>query len=421
MSRERVAVIGGGVAGVTSAYLLDHKFDVTLYERNQYIGGHTNTIDISDGPDKGSAVDTGFIVLNDRTYPLLHRLLKRLNVAVRSADMSFSFYCQQQCNGYASRGLNTLFAYRRNIFRAAYLRFLGEVLRFWRCSVGDLNRGFLVGLSVAHYLEKKRFSKYFFDNYLSPFAGAIWSAPPQDVMEIPMELLVSFFKNHGMLSYSDQPQWQTVVGGSREYIRAFERVFSGKIIKGQAISKIERTAQGVLVRSSDSSVANFDRVIVATHANQALQLLEQPERLEQQLLGAWRYQPNDVLLHTDVSLLPPHRRLWAAWNYNRYRGDDSSKPVSVTYSMNILQGLKTKRHYCVSLNPRRNIGDQHLLQHLIYDHPVFDFAALQSQSRLSQLNQGERIKFCGSYFGYGFHEDAVAAATRAVESLGVAL
>ena len=421
VARQSVAVVGAGVAGVTAAYLLDSKFDVTLFECNDYIGGHTNTIEIDTGPDSGSAVDTGFIVLNDRTYPQLQRLLKRLNVEVRAADMSFSFYCEQQRNGYASRGLNTLFAYRRNIFSPTYLAFLGQVLRFWRESLADLSAGLLAEMNVAQYLQRRCFSKYFFENYLAPFAGAIWSAPQQGVLEFPIELLVRFFKNHGMLSYSDQPQWQTVVGGSSQYIRAFERQFSGKILKRLGVAKIERTQTGVNLRMTDSSLATFDRVIVATHADQALQLLEQPSAVEQKLLGAWRYQSNDVLLHTDVSLMPPLKRLWAAWNYSRYAGEDQSLPVSVTYSMNILQGLRTHKHYCVSLNPRRAINPQHVVRHLVYEHPVFDFAALKSQSRLAELNVDDRVKFCGSYFGYGFHEDAVAAATKVVESYGVSL
>ena len=421
MARQTLAVVGAGVAGVTAAYLLDSLFDVTLFDRNDYIGGHTNTIDICSGPDNGSAVDTGFIVLNDRTYPRLHRLLARLGVAVRSADMSFSFYCEQQRNGYASRGLNTLFAYRRNLFSPSYIAFLSEVLRFWRRSVRDLEDGVLDGLNVAQYLERAQFSKYFFENYLAPFAGAIWSAPQQGVLEFPIELLVRFFKNHGMLSYCDQPQWQTVVGGSREYIRAFERVFKGKIVKRLAVEKIERTQSGIQVRMADSSLATFDRVIIATHADQALPLLERPSTLERELLGAWSYQSNDVVLHTDLSFLPPNKRLWAAWNYSRYAGDDLALPVSVTYSMNILQGLKTQSHYCVSLNPRRAIQDRHVVSRLVYDHPVFDFAALKSQSRLAQINFDDRIKFCGSYFGYGFHEDAVAAAANVVESFGVTL
>lgn len=421
MSKERVAIIGAGVAGITAAYLLDQKFDVTLFEKNDYVGGHTNTIDITSGLDSGTAVDTGFIVLNDRTYPLLHKLLKRLGVSVRSADMSFSFYSEKDRNGYASRGLNTLFAYRANLFNASYWRFLSEVLRFWRQSVADLEVGKLVNITVSEYLRINKYSTYFFENYLAPFAGAIWSAPQQGVLDFPIELLVRFFKNHGMLSYSDQPQWQTVVGGSREYVRAFERVFGGKIVRNAGILGVRRSEDAVQVRLADSSLSGYDRVIIATHADQALNLLEDPNPLEQELLGVWKYQSNDVFLHTDVSQLPPNRRLWAAWNYTRFSADDVSKPVSVTYSMNILQGLQTLNHYCVSLNPRRPIEQKHLLRHLVYEHPIFDFAALRSQDRLQDLNLSKRLKFCGSYFRYGFHEDAVGAAVNAVQELGVTL
>jgi predicted NAD/FAD-binding protein len=416
-----IAVVGGGVAGITAAYLLQRHHHVTLFEKNAKIGGHTNTIRIPDGPDAGTPVDTGFIVLNDRTYQRFNRLLVQLEVPIQASEMSFSYFCQETGFQYASRSFNSLFARRRNLFDIGYLRLLLDILRFNHAAHRDLVSGGLTGLTLGQFLEQYRFSPRFREQYIIPMAAAIWSSPDEDVANFPMETFARFFSHHGLLSVSDQPQWYVVKGGSHAYVKAFQKRFQGDIVSNTPIQGIRRNADSVTLVMSEGRRLHLDHVVIATHADEAFQLLQDPTPDEQRLLRPWRYSTNRVILHTDPGFMPSNRRAWASWNYTRTRGASARTPVTLTYHMNRLQRLATRSPYFVTLNPGREIDDAHVITRLTYTHPMFSFDSLATQPELTRLNGSNRTSYCGSYFGYGFHEDAVRAATLVAESFGITL
>jgi len=416
-----IAVVGGGVAGITAAYLLQRHHRVTLYEKNDYIGGHTHTITIPTGPDAGTPVDTGFIVLNDRTYPRFNRLLEQLEVPIQASEMSFSYFCERSEFQYASRDFNSLFARRRNLFDIGYLRLLLAILRFNRTARRELAFGGLTSLTLGRFLEQYRFSNRFREQYILPMAAAIWSSPDEDVADFPMETFARFFSNHGLLHVSDQPQWYVVKGGSHTYVKAFRERFQGDIVPDRPVRDIRRGTDAVTLTLSDGRQHHLDHVVIATHADEAFQLLQDPTEDEQRLLGAWRYSTNQVILHSDPRFMPSNRRAWASWNYTREKGASGRAPVTLTYHMNRLQRLETLRPYFVTLNPGREIDDAQVIARLTYTHPMFSFNSLATQPELTRLNGANRTSYCGSYFGYGFHEDAVRAGTLVAESFGITL
>lgn len=412
MDRELdIAVVGGGVAGVVAAHILQRAHRVTLFEKNAYLGGHTNTVAIPDGPDAGTPVDTGFIVLNDRTYPLLHRFFGQLGVAVRFGDMSFGCYCERSGLQYAGTDLNQIFAQRANAVRPSFWRMLLDIRRFGAVAPADLESGELEGRTLADYVAQKRFSDIFVNDYLIPMGAAIWSASRRELLDFPAEAFMRFFKNHGLLTLRDRPQWQTVVGGSHDYIQKFQRLFEGTIHTGLGAVKISRGVDNVSVSLDNGETRDFDKVVIAAHADQALRLLADPSPEESKWLGAWTYSNNRTVLHTDESVMPPNRRAWASWNYTREKNFEENDPVSVTYDMNRLQGLNTKRRYFVTLNRKRPVREESVIREFDYTHPTYTFESLKSQDELARLNGQRNTFYCGSYFGYGFHEDAVRSAS----------
>ena len=419
----RIAVVGGGVAGIVSSYLLQQEHDVVIFEKNDYLGGHTNTKVVPDGPDEGTAVDTGFIVLNSKNYPLLHEFFARLGVPVRKSDMSFSYYSEGDNIQYAGTTLNGLFAKRSNLLPSRFWWFLVELAGFCRNARADIgseksaNR--LAGLTLGEYIRERNISAYLRDHYLLPMGAAIWSASLDEILSFPARSFLQFFENHGLLRLKDRPQWQTVIGGSSSYVERFRESFEGAVWLNRGVSAVQRNEDGVEIVDLDGYSEKFDHVVMACHADQALALLEEPSAQEKKLLGAWSYQRNHTVLHTDTKLLPPLRRAWASWNYLRLRHCSPETPVAVTYHMNTLQGLKTAKEYCVSLNGGGLICDSHVLYQTTYQHPVFSQEAVATQQKLSTLNGMQRTHFCGSYFGYGFHEDAVRSAVAVAESMGI--
>lgn len=418
---QRIAVIGGGVAGIVAAHLLQQRHDVTLFEQNDYLGGHTHTIEIKRGPDAGLAVDTGFIVLNDATYPLFRRFLARLGVEARVSEMSFGFQCQRTGLVYAGTDLNGLFAQRRNLVNPAFYRFLLEIVRFSKQARQDLDKGDLSRLTLGEYLERGRYSSFMVDNYLVPMAAAIWSTPALQIHAFPASPFLHFFRNHGLLSFRNRPLWRTVVGGSHAYVKAFARDFKGSLRLDSPVQVIQREAGQVRLGFADGEAQRFDQVVIATHADQALRLLQDPTALEQRLLSPWRYQHNHTVLHTDASLLPKPRQAWAAWNFTRDAGTEADRPVYVTYYMNRLQGLKAEHDYCVTLNRREPFKAESVIAELDYHHPLYSFDSMATQAELPQLNGRNQTYFCGSYFGYGFHEDAVRSGVAVAKAFGLAL
>jgi predicted NAD/FAD-binding protein len=422
VERRRVAVVGAGVAGIVSAYLIQRRHEVVLFERNAYLGGHTNTLSIPDGPDAGTPVDTGFIVYNERTYPLFCRFLAELGVGTRASEMSFSFHCERSGLQYAGTNLNTVFAQRRNLVRMAFLRLCADILRFNRRASRDAESPALSEMTLGQYLKQGGFGGEFVDAYLIPMGAAIWSASPADMLDFPASHFIRFFRNHGLLTVSEQPQWRTITGGSQSYVRAFRARFQGRVELNAPAERIRRDPNGgVWVKVRDREAERFDAVVIAAHADEALNMLEDPTADERRFLGAWRYQTNRVILHSDTSLLPPLRRVWSSWNYKRERTSDGSDPACLTYLMNRLQGLKTQRTYCVSLNHKREPRGDAVIAEISYDHPTYTFQSVQSQQGLFSLQGRQATYYCGSYFGNGFHEDAVRSAASVGEMFGCPL
>ncbi|UCG39781.1 MAG: FAD-dependent oxidoreductase [bacterium] len=412
------AVVGGGVAGIVAAHLLQRVHQVTLFEANDYLGGHTHTVIVPDGPDAGTPVDTGFIVHNDRTYPLLRKFLSQLNVSVRDTGMSFSFHDRVSGLAYSSRGLRGLFAQPANLLRPGFWRMLEGIARFCRDGTRLVEEDRVPDVSLGRYLEG-RYPGETVHNFILPMASAIWSASMEDMEQFPAASFLRFYHNHGLLTLTRQPRWMTIVGGSRRYVEAFEGSFTGSVHLGTPVVALRRENGRVRVRTAAGQSHTFDRVVVAAHADDALKMLEDPSDEERRLLGSWRYRANRTVLHTDTSVLPPVKGAWAAWNYCRERA--GSGPVSVSYSMNILQGLRTSRHYCVSLNRQTPIDPGAVIAEMTYHHPVYTFVSTRTQPELPSLNGIRNTWFCGSYFGYGFHEDAVRSAVEVGRALGVEL
>lgn len=417
---QKVAVIGGGVAGIVTSWLLKEQHQVTLFEANEYLGGHTHTITIENGPDAGTPVDSGFIVLNDRTYPNFRKFLGRLEVGTRNTEMSFSFNDQIGGLVYSGSSLNGIFAQRVNLLRPSFWRMLSGMLRFFKESEKALEMESIPDVSLGKYLTG-RYPRETIEDYILPMAAAIWSAAQGEIEEFPALSFLKFFHNHGLLSISGRPQWMTVEGGSQAYVQKFEANFPGKIRKADPIAGITRNSTGVNLRTRRGETLKFDRVVVAAHADDALKILEDPSEDERNLLGAWSYQANETVLHTDISVLPPVRKAWSCWNYCREQTVMKDHPVSVSYSMNLLQGLETEKHYCVSLNRQTPIDEGSIFARMVYHHPAYTFDSLSSQPELPALNGRKNTWFCGSYFGYGFHEDAVRSAVQVAEDFGARL
>lgn len=413
----KLAIVGTGIAGLTAASLLHQDHDLTVFEAGAHIGGHTNTVEVE---QQGTtyAIDTGFIVFNDWTYPNFIALLDRLGVASQPTDMSFSVRCEQTGLEYNGTSLNSLFAQRRNLLRPSFYRMVRDILRFNRESL-ELLEGPGPGPSLGTYLERNRYSPSFIRHYIIPMAGAIWSAGHATMWEFPARYLVQFFKNHGMLSVDARPTWRVVTGGSQRYVEKLVRPFRDRIRLRFPVSTVNRHSQGIEIRGRDRTggehTERFDGLVLACHSDQALALLADASPLEREILGAIRYQPNEAILHTDRSLLPRRRLAWAAWNYHLL--PTPVDRVLVTYHMNTLQRLSAPCDFCVTLNRADAIDPATILTRITYHHPVFSPEAIAAQQRHGEINGRRRTWYCGAYWGYGFHEDGVKSAMAACDTL----
>ncbi|MGF1573713.1 MAG: NAD(P)/FAD-dependent oxidoreductase [Sumerlaeia bacterium] len=415
--RLRIAVVGAGISGISAAWYLSKKHSVTLFEKEIRLGGHTHTVTIPSGPDKGTPVDTGFIVLNDETYTNFKRFLRELGVGTRVSTMSFSYLNQQSGFHYGGNTFNGLFSQRKNLINPSYYAFLAEVVRFNQLATKALESQSFANETIEDFVLKNKLSRRFLADYLIPLTAAVWSTPPEKSLEFPAETLVRFFANHGILRLLNRPTWRTVVGGSSAYVKAFEEQFNGFIRLGEAPTGISRGELPTLHFPNGEQEA-FDRVVIATHADQALQLLQDPTELEQQLLLKWQYTRNETVLHTDATVMPPHRRAWCSWNF--HQENESNHPhLSMTYHMNTLQGLKTKHDYFVTLNRAKPYKEKTVVKRLMYTHPKYDFDSYATQRDLPQLNGPQGTYFCGSYHGYGFHEDGITAALNVARAFGI--
>jgi predicted NAD/FAD-binding protein len=405
----RIAIVGTGIAGNTVAYKLRDEHDVTVYEASSYIGGHTNTIDVFDG-DRKIAVDTGFIVFNDRTYPNFIELLDEIGQESQPSVMSFSVSSADSKLEYNGSGLNALFAQRRNILRPPFFRMIRDILRFNNEAMATLPFE-AADQTVGGYMLKHGYGREFMDDYLVPMAAAIWSAEPIAIRDMPLQFLVRFFDNHGLLQLKDRPVWRVIKGGSREYVKKLVAGHRDRIRLNTPVKALIRHTSGVEIVTEQHGREWYDAVFLACHSDQALALLDRPTPVEQEVLGAIRYQDNEAVLHTDASVLPKRRRAWAAWNY--HIPEDRHGQVAVTYNMNMLQGLDCAEQYCVTLNNDRRIDPAKVIRRIQYQHPVYSREAVAAQYRQPEVN-ADRTYFCGAYWRNGFHEDGVVSALNAI-------
>ena len=421
--RQKIAIIGSGISGLGAAYLLSDHHDVTVFEADARLGGHSNTVDVTvDGQTFG--VDTGFLVFNERTYPKLCRLFGHLQVPVVQSEMSFSVQIGKPDLEWAGTDLSTVFAQRRNLLSPTFWSMLLDALRFNRAATKDLDNPAMAGLSLGDYLDQEGYGESFRTNYLLPMAAAIWSCPTAQMLAYPFHTFVRFCHNHGLLQITDRPTWMTVAGGSRTYVGMLADAISarGSHVKSHcgALS-IARDSEGVSIRTVQGDL-RFDQVVLACHSDQALALLgDHATDEERENLSKIRYQPNRALLHSDASLLPKRTKVWSAWNYaspgTSMSDGRSSPPVAVSYLLNRLQPLPTETPVIVSLNPWREPDHRYVYREINYAHPVFDGPAINAQAAINSLSGQNRTYFAGAWLGYGFHEDGFASAVRAAGRL----
>jgi predicted NAD/FAD-binding protein len=415
---QTIGVVGGGIGGLAAAWLLDRQYDVTLLERNDYVGGHTNTVMVDDR--RGAfPVDTGFMVFNPRNYPLLCGLFGHLGVASYDTEMSFAASLDGGRLEYSGSDLNGIFGQRSNLLSPGFLRMLADIVRFNAAAKRFLERRSGGTLSLGDFLVRGRYGERFANHYLLPMAAAIWSSPTERMRDFPFLSFARFFNNHGLLDLADRPQWRTVRGGSQVYVKRMLAQMRGLVRTDTTVERVRRVPDGVEVQTARGERMRFDSVVLGCHGDQALSLIESPTRSEQQILGAFRYQPNRVYVHQDPALMPKRRRVWASWNYLRGPGADPAGPVTVTYWMNGLQDLPEDRDVFVSLNPLTPPRPETVLREIEYRHPVFDCSVMAAQARMGEIQGRDRLWFAGAWLGYGFHEDGLRAAVDVAGGLGV--
>ena len=413
---KRIAVIGAGIAGLSAAWLLGQAHDVVLIEAEPRLGGHANTVLVPGDDGAETPVDTGFIVYNERTYPNFVALLDHLGVATQPTEMSFAVSLDGGRLEYSGTGLAGLFAQPGNLANPRFWAMLRGLVRFYRDATRDARAGSAAAMTLGEYLAAGDYGAAFRDDHLLPMAAAIWSAPCSEILSYPAQAFLRFHHNHGLLQLTDRPLWRTVTGGSAVYVERLRSRFRGSVRLGTPARQVRRSPNEVLV-AGDGWSERFDQVVFATHADQTLALLADPDPLEASALGAFRYSRNRAVLHGDEALMPRRRRAWASWNHlgERTRPDAA---CSVTYWMNLLQDLPRQRPFFVTLNPPETLRAETILREEVYEHPIFDRAALAAQEHLWSLQGARRSWFCGAYFGSGFHEDGLQSGLAVAEALG---
>ncbi|UCF68097.1 MAG: FAD-dependent oxidoreductase [Acidobacteriota bacterium] len=414
---SKIGVIGAGVSGLVAAHLLSDDHEVWVYEANDYAGGHTRTVRVDVGEGSWD-VDTGFIVFNERAYPHFLLLLARLGIAKLPTSMSFSVRCQRTGLEYGGRTLSSVFAQRRNLFRPSFYRMIRDILRFGReardfiDSVGD-------DVGLLDYLVRNRYSEEFIERYVIPMGAAIWSADPDQMKLFPVRYFVRFFDHHGVLDIRNAPHWCVVSVVSMRYVERLTSQFRERLRLSCPISRVTRESKGVRVHTTDGEKQLFDEVVIATHSDQALEIIDNPTPREHEILGAIRYQRNDVVLHSDTTLMPRRRLAWSSWNY--HIPVEPARRVMVTYNMNMLQSLDAAETFLVTLNGEDSIDPSRVYDRVVFYHPVFTPEAVSAQARHEEISGVDRVHYCGAYWRYGFHEDGVDSALAVCRRFGKTL
>lgn len=413
---EKIAIVGTGIAGMACAHFLHKKFDITVFEQNAYVGGHTNTVVVAE-EGKDIPIDTGFMVFNMHTYPNLIRLFGQLGVKWKNTDMSFSVQHRPTGLEYSGSGLDGLFGQRKNIFNVRHIRMLRQIDRFNKESIKILDDPKYLNYSMRDYVKEKGYGDDFLYKYLSPMSSALWSTPTDTTLEYPAVALVRFFKNHGFLGLNTQFQWLTVSGGSAQYRDLIIQPWEDRIRTHDPVVNVERLPDGKVILLTQKGYTDiYDKVIFASHADETLKMLEAPTTLEHDLLKKFQYQKNVATLHTDSSVMPKIKKIWSSWNYVIAADKNKSTPFTVYY-MNRLQQVSDKLDYFVNINGAENVNPAKILKTIVYHHPIFTVEAIKAQAELPRLNKTGPVYFCGSYFKYGFHEDALTSAVDLCTSL----
>jgi uncharacterized protein len=409
---ETIAIIGTGIAGLGCAHFLQHRYRLTLYEKGDYVGGHSNTVSVDE--ERGPVpIDTGFMTYNEVTYPNLSRLFRELGVASRPSCMSFSVQHLPGKLEFCGSSLNHLFGQRRNLFKPDFWKMLLQIKRFNQEAAAAIGSSADQDLSLGEYVSERNYGEQFLNYYLLPMSCAVWSSPPDRMLQFPAMTLLRFFHNHGFLGLHTQHPWRTVLGGASSYVDKLIAPFRDRIYLRRGAVAVRRHADQVQVTDESGHTAHYDHAILACHADQALRLLSDADGEEQAVLGQFKYQPNTALLHTDAQVMPRTARCWSSWNYRVNYGGDGAVAPSTVYWINRLQGIDTSRNYFVSINGEDTLQPQSVLRRIHYEHPLFDDGAIRAQQRLPGLNERRSgVYLCGSYFRYGFHEDAFGSAVQ---------
>ena len=409
----KIAVVGSGISGLSSAYYLSKNHHVDLFEKENHFGGHSHTIDLNIDTKK-VAVDIGFIVFNFKTYPNLINFFNENKIEIEKSDMSFSVSLRNTMFEYCGKGLNGIFANRSNLFNPKFLRMFYDIIKFYKKC--DSSEKFNENLTLGNFLEKEKLSKEFIDYHLIPMVSAIWSMPPYEANQMPINFFLKFFQNHGLFKLKNRPQWYTVSNRSRSYVQKILSKISGEYFKNYAVNKIKSSSSGIdLYYGGESDFFHYDKVVIATHADQALSIIDNPTNEEKETLSKFGYRENIAYVHTDKKAMPKNKKTWSSWN-SSLKKDEANK-CSITYWLNLLQNLKCDEDIFLTLNPYFEIDQSKILKKVKFTHPYFDQSALEHQRELQNLQNKRNILFCGSYFGYGFHEDGIKSSIEMLKNL----
>ncbi|MFT4075063.1 MAG: FAD-dependent oxidoreductase [Asticcacaulis sp.] len=416
-ARQKIAVVGSGIAGLSAAWMLHPHCDIMVYESEDSIGGHSHSVNVGSEADP-LWIDMGFIVFNAPCYPNLTALYNHIGVAHQLSDMSFGVSIDRGRLEYSSLGLRGLFAQTRNLFRPRFLSLLLDIVRFYREAPRDQAARNREDYRLGDYLRDRNYGRAFIDDHLLPQAAAIWSTSARAIMDYPFRAFIAFFENHGLLKIADRILWRSVIGGAQAYVGKLIAPFRHRIHTGAAIISVRRTPRGVVLTDAQGVSHIHDQVIFATHADTTLKILgDEATVAEHEVLGCFRYTPNEVVLHTDDSFMPRRRAAWSSWNYRGERTASDEQQLCVTYWMNLLQVLSTRQNYFVTLNPTHPVAEAAIIKRIVFEHPLFDSCAIAAQARLGDLQGQNGTWFCGAYFGSGFHEDGLQAGLAVAEAI----